>query len=57
MAPHHRGRAVHAGTEALETMARDDVSQLPVVVANRVAGLVTRGNVVAFLQTRAGSGK
>ena len=42
-------------TEALETMARDDVNQLPVVVENRVAGIVTRSNVVAFLQTRAGT--
>ena len=44
-------------TEALETMVRDDVNQLPVVVENRVEGIITRGNVVAFLQRRTGFGR
>jgi Zn-dependent protease len=38
--------------EALETMARDDVSQLPVVRDGHVEGMITRGNVLQFLQTR-----
>lgn len=38
--------------EALETMGRDDVNQLPVVEESRVEGVITRGNVVQFLQTR-----
>jgi Zn-dependent protease/predicted transcriptional regulator len=39
--------------EALETMGRDDVNQLPVVSGNRLDGIVTRANVIQFLQTRA----
>src|SRR5579864_3199936 len=39
--------------EALETMGRDDVNQLPVVTDNRLEGVITRANVLQFLQTRA----
>ena len=39
--------------EALETMGRDDVNQLPVVTGNHLDGIVTRANVLQFLQTRA----
>jgi Zn-dependent protease/predicted transcriptional regulator len=39
--------------QALETMGRDDVNQLPVVSGNHLEGIITRGNVVQFLQTRA----
>ncbi|HEV2687662.1 MAG TPA: site-2 protease family protein [Bryobacteraceae bacterium] len=39
--------------EALETMGRDDVNQLPVVTGGHLEGIVTRANVLQFLQTRA----
>jgi Zn-dependent protease/CBS domain-containing protein len=39
--------------EALETMGRDDVNQLPVVSERHLDGIITRANVVQFLQTRA----
>jgi CBS domain-containing protein len=39
--------------EALETMGRDDVNQLPVVSNHHLEGIVTRANVLQFLQTRA----
>jgi Zn-dependent protease/predicted transcriptional regulator len=39
--------------EALETMGRDDVNQLPVVTGHHLDGIVTRANVLQFLQTRA----
>jgi Zn-dependent protease/predicted transcriptional regulator len=39
--------------EALETMGRDDVNQLPVVSGRHLDGIITRANVVQFLQTRA----
>lgn len=39
--------------EALETMGRDDVNQLPVVSGKRLDGIITRANVVQFLHTRA----
>ena len=39
--------------EALETMGRDDVNQLPVVSGHHLDGIVTRANVLQFLQTRA----
>ncbi len=39
--------------EALETMGRDDVNQLPVVSGKHLDGVVTRANVVDFLHTRA----
>lgn len=43
--------------EALETMGRDDVNQLPVVTGNHLDGIVTRANVLQFLQTRAELGR
>ena len=43
--------------EALETMGRDDVNQLPVVANNHLEGFVTRANVLQFLQTRAELGR
>jgi Zn-dependent protease/predicted transcriptional regulator len=43
--------------EALETMGRDDVNQLPVVTGNHLEGVVTRANVLQFLQTRAEMGR
>jgi Zn-dependent protease len=39
--------------EALETMGRDDVNQLPVVSGHHLDGIITRANVLQFLQTRA----
>ena len=38
--------------EALETMGRDDVNQLPVVTGTHLDGIITRANVLQFLQTR-----
>jgi len=43
--------------EALETMGRDDVNQLPVVSGNHLDGIITRANVLHFLQTRAELGR
>jgi Zn-dependent protease/predicted transcriptional regulator len=43
--------------EALETMGRDDVNQLPVVSGNHLDGIITRANVLHFLQTRAAPGR
>jgi len=43
--------------EALETMGRDDVNQLPVVEQNHLEGVVTRAHVLQFLQTRAELGQ
>jgi len=39
--------------EALETMGRDDVNQLPVLSGKHLDGIITRANVVQFLHTRA----
>lgn len=38
--------------EALETMGRDDVAQLPVMSDHHLDGIVTRSNVIEFLRTR-----
>jgi len=43
--------------EALETMGRDDVNQLPVVSGSHLEGVITRANVLQFLQTRAELGR
>jgi Zn-dependent protease/CBS domain-containing protein len=40
-------------TQALETMGRDDVNQLPVVSDGRLEGVISRGHVLGFLQNRA----
>ncbi|HLO00658.1 MAG TPA: site-2 protease family protein [Pyrinomonadaceae bacterium] len=39
--------------EALEVMGREDVNQLPVLLNGTVAGIITRGDVLRLLQTRA----
>lgn len=39
--------------DALETMGRDDINQLPVVADHHLEGVVTRAHVLQFLQTRA----
>jgi CBS domain-containing protein len=39
-------------TEALETMGREDVNQLPVVNDGRLAGIISRGRILRTLQTR-----
>jgi Zn-dependent protease len=40
-------------TEALETMGREDVNQLPVMRNNHVEGIVSRGHILRLIQTRA----
>lgn len=42
--------------EALETMGRDDVNQLAVMIGGHLEGIVSRANVLRFLQTRAATG-
>lgn len=39
-------------TEALETMAREDVNQLPVTIDSKVVGVVTRSHILQSLQLR-----
>jgi Zn-dependent protease/predicted transcriptional regulator len=53
----HTVTAVTPVMEALETMGRDDVNQLPVVTGTHLEGMVTRASVLQFLQTRAELGK
>lgn len=56
MRPLDRLRTVQPGTpvaEALKTMAREDLNQLPVVADGRLQGIVTRGHVLQLLQSRA----
>lgn len=40
-------------TAALEEMGREDVNQLPVTSNGRLEGIISRGHIVSFLQTRA----
>ena len=40
-------------TDALETMGREDVNQLPVFTDGRLAGIISRGHILRTLQTRA----
>lgn len=40
-------------TQALEMMGRDDVNQLPVASNGHLEGVISRGHVLSFLQTRA----
>jgi len=40
-------------TSALESMSRNDLNQLPVVSNGRLEGVLTRAQVITFLQTRA----
>jgi len=42
--------------EALSRMTAEGVNQLPVLDEDRVAGLLTRGNILTFLRTRAERG-
>lgn len=56
MLPLDRLHAVSSDTlviEALETMGREDVNQLPVVSNGRLAGIISRGHILRTLQTRA----
>jgi CBS domain-containing protein len=39
--------------EALEIMGREDINQLPVVNNGRIVGMISRSNILNFLQTRA----
>jgi Zn-dependent protease/predicted transcriptional regulator len=53
--PLHQLRAVSPETpvvEALQTMGREDVNQLPVMSAGRMHGLLSRGHIMHVLQTR-----
>jgi Zn-dependent protease/predicted transcriptional regulator len=40
-------------TEALELMGREDVNQVPVIQRGNLAGIISRGHITRFLQTRA----
>lgn len=40
-------------TEALETMGREDVNQLPVIKDGRIAGIISRAHILRTLQTHA----
>ena len=56
MLPLSKLHAVKPGTsvsDALETMSREDVNQLPVISNNHLAGIVSRGDILRLLQTRA----
>jgi len=55
MRPIHQLRTVTTDTpvtEALEVMASEDLNQLPVVLGGRVEGVISRGQVLRYLQTR-----
>jgi Zn-dependent protease/predicted transcriptional regulator len=55
MRPIHQLRTVATDTpvtEALEVMASEDLNQLPVVSGGRVEGVISRGQVLRYLQTR-----
>ena len=48
-------RTVEANTpvgEVLETMGREDLNQLPVVSDGRLEGIISRSQVLRYLQTR-----
>lgn len=56
MLPLSKLHAVKPGTsvsDALETMSREDVNQLPVISNTHLAGIVSRGHILRLLQTRA----
>jgi Zn-dependent protease/predicted transcriptional regulator len=40
-------------TDALSTMSRDDIPQLPVLESGRLLGFISRGDIARFLQARA----
>lgn len=55
MRPIHQLRTVTVDTpvtEVLETMGREDLNQLPVVSDGRLEGVISRGQVLRYLQTR-----
>lgn len=55
MRPIHQLRTVTVDTpvtEVLETMGREDLNQLPVVSNGRLEGVISRGQVLRYLQTR-----
>jgi len=55
MTPVDKLKIAHPDQEAvsvLEQMAESDVNQMPVVMGGRVIGLVTRDNLIRFLQVR-----
>ena len=49
----HAVRSDSLVTDALETMGRADVNQLPVVNDGRLEGIISRGHILRTLQTRA----
>jgi Zn-dependent protease len=49
----HTVRPDTSVTQALETMGREDVNQLPVIKDGRIAGIISRGHILRTLQTRA----
>jgi Zn-dependent protease/predicted transcriptional regulator len=49
----HVVKAVATLTEALETMGRADVNQLPVMTNNHLEGIISRRHILRLLQTRA----
>ena len=56
MRPIERLRTITPETplaEALATVGRDDVNQLPVVSNGRLEGIISRAHILSFLQTRA----
>jgi predicted transcriptional regulator len=53
--PLHQVRAVSPDTpvvQALETMGKEDVNQLPVMSAGRIEGVLSRRHILQLLQTR-----
>jgi Zn-dependent protease len=55
MRPIHQLRTVTTDTpvvEVLETMGREDLNQLPVVSDGKLEGVISRGQVLRYLQTR-----
>lgn len=55
MQPLHQIRAVQPNTpvtEALETMRREDVNQLPVMADGQLAGIVARSHILQLLEAR-----
>ena len=55
MRPIHQLQTVTMDTpvvEVLETMGRDDLNQLPVVANGKLEGVISRGQVLRYLQTR-----
>jgi CBS domain-containing protein len=56
MLPLQKLHAVKPATslrEALETMGREDINQLPVMSNGHLDGIISRGHILRLLQTRA----